>query len=76
MGVIDKTTHKLTCDECGISEQVTMLDKGSAWGGSAWQEGKSFENFDVAWKTIVGGEPRVDKAKCKRCGAAPKMEIL
>lgn len=49
MGIIDKTTHSLTCPQCGASETVIVLGKGSNWSGSHWQSGAKFERFETTW---------------------------
>ncbi|MCA3215582.1 MAG: hypothetical protein ING39_09190 [Burkholderiales bacterium] len=49
MGIIDKTTHRLTCPQCGASETANVLDKGSNWSGSHWQSGANFERFETTW---------------------------
>lgn len=72
MGTIDKTTHKLSCEDCGITEDASVLDKGSGWGGSHWQSGTSFENFSTTWSGGGKEEPVIVEAKCKSCGQIVK----
>lgn len=74
MGIIDQTTFTLTCP-CGASESVTILQHGSAYGGS-WQSGKTMAKFAVIWKDtneLTG--PRITSAKCNSCGTNPEIEI-
>jgi hypothetical protein len=68
MGVIDKTIHKLACHTCSISEEQRILDNGSNWGGSSWQDGVEFTRFDVLWRGGGKIEPSIVVAKCKQCG--------
>ena len=71
MGIIDSTIHSLTCDDCQVSENIKILDKGSNYGGSHWQSGKSFENFNSQWSGDGGKtEPRLISATCKKCGTS------
>ncbi len=75
MGIIDKTKYKLRCESCGVDEQSAVLDKGSNWGGSSWQSGTKFENFETEW---VGGgitEPELIDAKCNKCKAPAIIEV-
>lgn len=68
MGVIDSTCHTLKCEICGISESAKVLDKGSTWSGSSWQDGASLENFNTDWSGGGQKEPTLISAICKKCG--------
>ncbi|MBL0611325.1 MULTISPECIES: hypothetical protein [Aeromonas] len=68
MGIIDKTTYTLRCDKCGITEDASILDKGSNWGGSHWQNGTNFKSFTTLWSGAGKSEPKLVEAKCKNCG--------
>jgi len=75
MGVIDQTTHTLTCPKCKATESVTILEHGSAYGGS-WQAGKPMSHFTVTWSAAEGfAGPNITSAKCKKCGIAPEVVI-
>lgn len=68
MAIIDSTIHSLTCNNCKILESVTILDKGSNYGGSHWQSGKNFINFNSQWSNSSGRiEPSLISATCKKC---------
>ena len=74
MGTIDKTIHKLACESCDITEEKKVLDKGSGWGGSHWQSGAEFTNFETSWKGGGDTEPSITKAKCNQCGNPAQHE--
>lgn len=75
MGVIDQMTHTLNCPKCGASESVTILQHGSAYGGS-WQSGKPMTQFTVTWSNADGFmSPSITTAKCNACGATPEIAI-
>ncbi len=74
MGVIDKTTYKLTCPQCGTSETSSVLDKGSGWGGSSWQEGAYFSMFQTEWSGGGSQEPKLTLAICKTCGVSATVK--
>jgi len=73
MGVIDETTHNLTC-QCGETESLKILQYGSAYGGS-WQQGKPFSRFTVTWGPENASGPTITSAKCNLCGAVPDISI-
>ena len=76
MSVIDKTTHTLKCQECGISESTSVLDKGSEWSNSSWQSGPLFSDFTVEWSSEGGKiEPRITSATCKSCNISANVSI-
>lgn len=75
MGIIDKTTHRLTCPQCGASETVDVLDKGSNWSGSHWQSGAKFERFDTTWSGGGSAEPDLVSATCKLCSVPAQREV-
>ena len=66
MGAIDKTIHKLDCMICNITEEQSILEKGSGWG-SSWNEGPVFSNFVVSWSKGGAKEPILLTAKCRAC---------
>lgn len=70
MGIIDKSTCRLTCPHCGASETANVLDKGSNWSGSHWQSGAKFERFETSWFGGGSTEPNLILATCKQCGVA------
>lgn len=76
MGIIDKSTHRLVCPKCGLSETATVLDKGSNWSGSHWQSGTKFEYFDTAWSGGCDAEPNLISATCRQCGVNAQHSAL
>jgi hypothetical protein len=68
MGIIDSTVYTLQCQKCGTKESAKVLDKGSGWGGSAWQRGAEFSKFDTQWTGGGREEPQLVSATCKKCG--------
>lgn len=73
MGVIDETTHTLTC-KCGATESVKILQHGSAYSGS-WQSGKPFARFKVTWGPSGPIGPKITSATCDTCGETPNIEV-
>lgn len=74
MGIIDSMTFTLVCRECGTSESIQAVDRGSIWSGSHWSGLSSAARFDV---TSVGGAlvaPTVTSATCKSCGLPARIE--
>lgn len=67
MGVIDKTTHKFDCPQCGSTETVTILQKGSNWGAS-WESPPKSDSFSISWNNDRLGEPLPSSYKCLACG--------
>jgi len=57
MGIIDSTVHTLRCPKCDTSGSAKVLDKGSGWGGSCWQDGTNFNKCDISgnrsWRSYV-----------------------
>jgi hypothetical protein len=75
MGIIDSTIHSLACNNCKTLESVTILDKGSNYGGSHWQSGKNFINFNSQWSNSSEHiEPSLISATCKKCGVPVNPE--
>lgn len=75
MGIIDKSHHTLTCIQCDKEETQTILDKGSGWSGSHWQQGASYQHFNVDWSNGGGKEePDLLEASCKNCGGKPTIQ--
>lgn len=73
MGTKDQTTYTLTCPQCLQAEKKKVLDKGSNYGGSHWQEGVDFSEFDVAWTGGGTSEPVITTAVCKKCNISPSI---
>lgn len=73
MGTIDQTTYTLTCPVCEQVEKRKVLDKGSSFGGSSWQSGVQFDNFEVSWTGGGVSEPSLVKALCKKCNIEPTI---
>ena len=72
MGIIDQSKFTLDC-ECGVSETQTILQHGSAYGGS-WQSGKPMAKFAVVWKDkIESSDPCITSAICNTCGKSPEI---
>jgi len=68
MGIIDTIKIKVTCPKCGVTESISIHQKGSIYN-PYWQEGFEAEFFGLTW---VGGnkvEPKIISAKCKGCGS-------
>jgi len=74
MGTIDSTLYTLRCPKCGAIESVKVLDKGSGWGGSSWQDGADFANFNTAWSGGGAQEPELVSATCKECAQPATVE--
>lgn len=75
MGIIDQTTYTVTCPKCSASESATILQHGSAYGGS-WQSGKPMGKFTVTWDNSGAfAHPGINASKCNACGAIPNVEI-
>lgn len=70
MGVIDKTVYTLTCNDCGVSEESRVLDRGSGWGGSVWDSSAYFAKFDTEWEGGGPVETILISSKCKNCGSS------
>jgi transcription elongation factor Elf1 len=68
MGIIDTTKYTVTCPNCGLMENVSVHQKGSAYN-AYWQDGAEMQRFDTKW--IGGGkeEPKIQRATCRTCGA-------
>jgi len=66
VGAMDKTIHKLDCMICDITEEQSILEKGSGWR-SFWNEGPVFSNFVVSWSKGGATEPILLSAKCRAC---------
>ena len=68
MATIDSTLHTLECPKCAKKEARRILDKGSEWGASHWQDGARFECFQTSWTGGGHTEPVLSAAYCKNCG--------
>lgn len=73
MGVIDKATYTAKC-QCGEFESVTLLEHGSAYGGS-WQPSMPMTCFKITWSADGFGTPRITSARCKKCGGVPEITV-
>lgn len=67
MGVIDKLWIKITCEHCGCSETLSVLDKGSSYGGSHWGNPSPSTKFSVVFEGGGTTEPTITSAKCVAC---------
>ncbi|MGK0176728.1 MAG: hypothetical protein ACJAYS_001161 [Lentimonas sp.] len=76
MGIIDKTIYKFECPKCKTTETVRILDHGSEWSGSYWQEGPPLKNFDVTWHGEGKEEPSIKEKRCKQCGSIPTVKPI
>jgi hypothetical protein len=75
MGIIDKCTYTLSCELCGISEEKSVLDKGSGWSGSFWNSPPKFASFSTEWNGNGGPEePELVSAKCATCGNPAEVQ--
>lgn len=74
MGIIDKSIHRVECEQCSEVEEQAFYDKGSIWGGSSWQSAATFQKFNVSWSGGGKIEPDFVKALCKGCGREAKLE--
>ena len=66
MGIIDSNKFTLTCDPCGITEDIAVHQKGSAYSAS-WQEVPDLKHFDVKWSVDKSKGPVIDNAICRKC---------
>ena len=73
MGINDQITYTLTCQKCAQVEKKKVLDKGSSFGGSSWQSGVVFSEFDVTWTRGGIYEPSIAKTLCKKCDIAANI---
>lgn len=76
MGIIDKTQYEFECSNCKITEQIRILDHGSEWSGSWWQNGLILGKFDVTWSGGGKEEPTIEEKKCKVCGSEPTVKLI
>ena len=73
MGVIDQITHIVEC-VCGKRETVTILQRGSAYGGT-WQSGRDMKEFRVTWGPSKFHGPEILDAICISCGEKATAKI-
>lgn len=76
MGVIDKTTYKLSCPQCVIDESASILDYGSSWSGFNWESSAKFSNFETEWSGGGKLELTLISAICKKCGSNVKNFVF
>lgn len=74
MGIIDKITYTLHCDNCKKTESASITDNGSNWGGPHWQSGANFKEFSTSWSGGGQAEPKLVEAKCKSCERPARSE--
>jgi hypothetical protein len=74
MGVIDKSTYTLSCENCGANETNAVLQKGSGYGGS-WQSSANFSKFETLWSGGGTSEPKLDTASCKQCSSSAIVQV-
>jgi hypothetical protein len=74
MGVIDKNTAVLKCPQCQVTETLTALERGSAYGNSGWGTFGTAKHFDVVIEDSGFGGPRITGAKCKQCNSDAAVE--
>lgn len=68
MGVIDSTTNRFKCRDCGSMDSSKVVQRGSAYGGS-WGSPSPCEGFEIQWKDSEFGEPIPTWCKCRKCGS-------
>ena len=73
MGTIDRTSVKLACVKCGITETSAALQKGSSWSIGSWEDLDPFHQFDASTKQGIDG-PEVTSATCKKCKAPAQID--
>lgn len=75
MGIIDSTTFKFNCPRCNASENSTVREYGSQYGGS-WGTPSAVSKFKVEWDggTKIGG-PQPKSALCAACNTAATVDI-
>ncbi len=74
MDIIDKKNFKIICENCSITEEQFIFEKGSSWNGSLWQKLAKFENFETIWIDDNENKPDIFQATCKKCGGSAKVE--
>jgi len=74
MGIIDSTWFQFTCPNCGTMETVVAHDKGSSFGGSAWQTLSAPSSFVIVATGGGRAEPEVTSASCTRCGMRANVD--
>ena len=71
MGVIDEVKYSVHCPSCNASENVTIVEKGSAYG-SNWKRGRVLVHFTVEWSEPTKIDaPEITSIQCKGCGSTP-----
>ncbi|MFZ4526741.1 MAG: hypothetical protein ACOYOE_14745 [Chlorobium sp.] len=75
MGIIDIKIVTLCCGACQIEETEKLLDKGSAWSGSSWQDQVEFGKFTTKWNGGGSQEPELIEVRCKKCGNIASSKI-
>jgi hypothetical protein len=76
MGIIDKNTAFLKCLQCGATETLTAVEKGSVYGSSGWGTFGTSKLFDfvIGDRGIPAAGPIVSSAKCKICTCVAEVE--
>jgi hypothetical protein len=67
MGVIETNTVALRCLECGTTETLIAVEKGSGYG-RGWTDFKESAGFVVESEEDAIARPHIVSAKCKKCG--------
>jgi len=73
MGVIDSTHYRVSCPQCGASDDPRAVQKGSVYGAGHWS-GPESDKFDLQLKQTMEGESLIVSARCKKCGAAANVK--
>jgi hypothetical protein len=74
MGMIDKSTYTLSCENCGTNETNAVLQKGSGNGGS-WQSSASVSKFETLLPGGGTSDPKLDTASYKQCSSSAIVQI-
>lgn len=72
MGCIDKTTVRITCQDCGSSETLTAIEKGSQYGAD-WTGFTTPKHFSIT-ETASKYGPEITEAKCIKCHTNARIE--
>ena len=75
MGIIDSNKFKIVCKECGISEDIAVHEKGSAYGAT-WQSPPRAKKFVVVWSDKSSDGPVIEVATCMECREAAVVAQL
>ena len=73
MGFVDSNKFTVSCADCGITEDVLIQEKGSAFGTS-WQVGLELNHFNAQWNNDGPMGPVIEAATCKKCGKSAEVK--